>query len=214
MSPGPDAPVRNPSAGPPDGLLFVVSGPSGAGKTVLCNQARERLPGLVYSISATSRPPRGEERDGVDYFFRSREEMQRQIAAEELVEWAEVHGNFYGTPRAFLAGHLAAGRAVLLNIDVQGAQKIRARFPRDAVMFFIMPPSLAVLEERLRARHQDGEEAMQRRLANARLEMAAAARYDHIVVNDDLGRAAAELVDIMRASLARRREADAGPGVP
>ncbi len=179
------------------GVLFVVSGPSGAGKTVLCNKIRERVPGIVYSISATSRAPRGREKDGVDYFFHSSAEMRTMIDTDQLAEWAEVHGNYYGTPRAFLEEQLRLGHPVLMNIDVQGARQIKRHFV-DAVLVFIEPPSLAVLEARLRSRSQDADEVVRKRLANAVREMEHKGEYQYVLVNDDLTRAVGELERIVR----------------
>lgn len=202
-TPTPPAPTDEPRSG----QLFAVSGPSGVGKTVLCNRIRARLPQLVYSVSATSRPPRGAEAEGVDYFFHSREQMQAMIAAGELAEWAEVHGNFYGTPRRFIDDHRRAGRSLLLNIDVNGARQLRHAYP-DVWLIFIEPPSLTELEARLRARSLDDEAAVQRRLANARTELAARTEYRYVLINDDLERTTAELEAIIRHHL----QAGAGGG--
>lgn len=183
----------------PRGKLFVVSGPSGAGKTVLCNAMIERFkPRMVYSISATSRSPRGNERDGQEYFFYSKERFEREIKEDRFAEWATVHGNYYGTPKAFVDDKCQNGFHVLLNIDVQGAMKIKTAYS-DAVMVFIMPPSMEVLEARLRHRNMDSEDSLKNRLANARREMASRDHYQHVLVNDDLARALTELENLFLA---------------
>ena len=181
------------------GSLFVISGPSGAGKTVLCNKMLERFaPRMVYSISATSRSPRGGEKDGQEYFFYSLERFEREIREERFAEWATVHGNYYGTPKAFVDEKCGNGFHVLLNIDVQGALKIKKSYP-DAVMVFIQPPSMEILEERLRRRNIDSEESLHNRLANARREMEYREHYQHVLVNDDLQQAVQELEKIFLA---------------
>lgn len=172
-------------AGAGRGMLFIISGPSGVGKTVLCNRMIERFPSMIYSISATSRGPRGGERDGQEYFFYTPERFEAEIKEGLFAEWAVVHGNYYGTPRAFLDRQRDSGKHVLLNIDVQGAFKIRKVYP-DAILVFIMPPSIESLENRLRKRNIDSEAVLQQRLKNAREEMAHSGEYDRVVVNDDL----------------------------
>ena len=187
------------------GKLFVVSGPSGAGKTVLCSKMLERFqPRMVYSISATSRNPRGAEKDGAEYFFYSPERFEREIKDGCFAEWAKVHGNYYGTPRAFVDEKCRNGFHVLLNIDVQGALKIKVSYP-DAVMVFIQPPSLQVLEERLRRRNMDSEESLRNRLANAKQEMECSDRYQHVLINDDLAKAEKDLEQIFLAHDAETR---------
>jgi guanylate kinase len=183
------------------GLLFIISGPSGVGKTVLCARMVERFsPSVVFSISATSRLPRGEEADGQEYFFYSRERFEREIAEDRFAEWALVHGNYYGTPKAFLDAQRDAQRHVLLNIDVQGALKICHHYP-ETVTIFIMPPSLEELEARIRHRRRDTDEEVRRRLENARAEISRNDQYRYIVVNDDLDRATAELTRIFTLSM-------------
>lgn len=170
----------------PRGMLFVISGPSGVGKTVLCNRMIERFyPDMVYSISATSRAPRGGETDGQEYFFYTPERFEAEIKSDLFAEWAVVHGNYYGTPRSFLDQKRDMGRHVLLNIDVQGAFKIRKAYP-ESILIFIMPPSIESLEERIRKRNMDSEAVLQKRLINAREEMSCRDQYDHVIVNDDL----------------------------
>ena len=168
------------------GFLFVVSGPSGVGKTVLCDEMLKRYSGeLIYSISATSRKPRGTEKDGREYFFYSREQFEQALQKNQFAEWAMVHDNYYGTPKSFLNKNLEAGKHVLLNIDVQGAAKIRQAYPQ-AVLFFILPPSMEALEARLRKRNVDSDEVLQRRLANAKEEISHQKDYHHVLTNDDL----------------------------
>lgn len=182
----------------PQASLFVISGPAGAGKGTLVSRVLERVPNSWLSLSATTRAPRGSEVHGVEYLFLSVEEFERTIAEDGFVEWALVHGNYYGTPIAPIEEHLAAGGRVLLEIDVQGAFQVREKFPQ-ATLVFIAPPSMEVLEQRLRARGTDSAEAIERRLANAAGELAAAGRYDVVIVNDDLEEATAELVKVLES---------------
>lgn len=164
---------------------LVLSGPSGAGKTSVAAWLLENVANSVLSVSCTTRERRGQEVEGIDYFFIEEAEFLRQRDRGEFLEWALVHGNLYGTPARFLERHVSAGRIVLLDIDVQGGMQIRQN-RRDAVLVFLFPPSLAVLEERLRGRHTDSEEVIARRLAVAKREMKSASAYDYIVVNHDL----------------------------
>ena len=180
----------------PSGHLFIVSAPSGAGKSTLCGAARERFPDLRYSISATARPPRPGEVDGRDYFFVSEDEFKKGIEEGRWAEWAVVHGNYYGTPADFIQKTLADGHDILLDIDVQGAEQLMDRFP-DSVSIFIMPPSEEILRDRLEKRGTDDPAVIRRRMENARKEMAVKDRYRHIIVNDDLSRAAAQFSDII-----------------
>ena len=182
----------------PQASLFVISGPAGAGKGTLVSRVLERVPNSWLSLSATTRAPRGSEVHGVEYLFLSVEEFERTIAEDGFVEWALVHGNYYGTPIAPIEQHLAAGGRVLLEIDVQGAFQVREKFPQ-ATLVFIAPPSMEALEQRLRARGTDSAEAIERRLANAAGELAAAGRYDVVIVNDDLEKATAELVKVLES---------------
>jgi guanylate kinase len=193
------------------GLLFIVSAPSGTGKTTLVERLVEQLSGLEMSRSYTSRPSRSGETDGVDYNFVSRFRFDAMIAAGEFLEWADVFGNLYGTRRADTEQLLASGRDVVLVIDVQGARQVR-RSGITATTVFVMPPSQAVLEQRLRGRSKDVEAAIERRLAIARDEVAAFAEYDFVVVNDELTAAVDRLRSIVVAERARlhrmRAEAD------
>ena len=192
------------------GVLFVVSAPSGAGKTTLVRSALEHLPDLELSVSFTTRRPRVGEVDGRDYFFVEEAEFVRRLAAGEFVEWASVFDHSYATPRAPLDAAVAGGRDVLLDVDIQGARSIKAAFPRDAVGVFVVPPSLEQLEERLRARGTDGEEQIRRRLDRARLELRALAEpgiYDFRVVNRERERAAEDLRAIILAERCRNERA-------
>lgn len=188
---------------------IVVSGPSGVGKTRLIQELLAAEPWLVPSVSTTSRAPRDGEKDGVHYHFRSREEFEALIATGGFLEWARVHDHHYGTLRAPLEAHLAAGRGVVLNIDVQGGRQIRAARP-GAVLIFLVPPTFDTLEQRLRGRGTDSEAIIQRRLANARGELAAAGDYDYLVVNDDLDRAVARVRSVLEAERCRVRRYSGG----
>ena len=184
------------------GLLFIVSAPSGAGKTTLVERLVEQLPNLKMSRSYTSRAARQGETDGVDYNFVSRDRFEAMAAASEFLEWADVFGNLYGTGAADTEAMLAGGNDVVLVIDVQGARKVRAR-GLEARAVFVMPPSYPVLEQRLRGRSKDSEVAIQRRLQVARDEVAAFAEYDFVVVNDELTAAVDRLRGIVVAERAR-----------
>jgi guanylate kinase len=190
------------------GQLLVLSAPSGAGKTTLARRFQAAHADAVFSVSATTRAPRGAERDGVDYHFVTPARFAELVAAGALAEWAEVHGRRYGTLRATVEASLAAGQVALFDIDVQGGAQLKAAFPRQATTIFILPPDLAELERRLRGRSTDGEEVIARRLAAARLEVARGlGSYDYVVVNDELERALARLEAIAaheRAALAGR----------
>jgi guanylate kinase len=195
-----------PSTGsaPARGLLFIVSAPSGAGKTTLVERLVEQLPNLRMSRSYTSRPARQGEIHGVDYNFVERARFEAMAAAGEFLEWAEVFGNLYGTCAEDTHRMLEAGDDVVLVIDVQGARKVRAR-GLQARTVFVMPPSFAVLEQRLRQRSKDSEAAIQRRLQVARDEVAAFTEYDFVVVNDGLAAAVDRLRGIVVAERARRQ---------
>ncbi len=182
---------------PEKGYLFIVSGPSGVGKTVLCNEIVNTFPKVLYSISATSRAPRGGEKNGQEYFFFTEDEFKSAIEKDEFAEWAFVHGNYYGTPLSFLEQNINSGRHVILNIDVQGAFKIREKYP-EAIMIFILPPSLEELESRIRKRNMDSEEALKHRLENAKKELAYKGQYTYSIVNDDLENAIKELKGIFK----------------
>ena len=177
----------------PSAHLFILSAPSGAGKSTLGAALRRRYPQLGYSVSFTTRPPRAGEQDGVHYHFIEPAEFEKGIESGRWAEWARVHGNYYGTSAEVLQHYLDQGVSVLLDIDVQGADQITQRFA-DAVTIFIMPPSLEVLRQRLESRGTDSPEVIATRMRNAEAEMAARQRYRHVIVNDDLRQASAELI--------------------
>jgi guanylate kinase len=189
------------------GLLFVVSAPSGAGKTSLCRAITESLEKLSHSVSYATREPRSGEIDGRDYYFVSRERFQEMIQAGDFAEWAEVHGNLYGTSRRLLDVMLSKGRDMILDIDTQGAKQVRAKY-ESAVFIFIMPPSLDILEERLRNRKSDREDEIQRRMQRSREEIREYALYDYLIVNRDFDRALTELRSIVLAERCRIRLMD------
>ena len=182
----------------PKGVLLVVSGPSGAGKGTICQLLREQLPDLGYSISVTTRQPRVGEVDGVNYFFKTVPQVKEMIARGELLEYAEVYGNYYGTPRKYVEDLLNAGQDVLLEIDIQGALQIKERFP-EGVFVFIVPPSLDELSARIYKRGTDSEDVIKRRMASAAGELTYAQKYDYIIVNDIAQKAANKVLTIMEA---------------
>ncbi|MBC7335263.1 MAG: guanylate kinase, partial [Clostridia bacterium] len=188
------------------GLLLVVSGPSGAGKGTVCRELLRRLPGLWYSVSATTRPPRPGERDGVDYYFISEEEFRRLREADALLEWAQVYGDYYGTPRAPVVERLAQGQDVLLEIDVQGARQVKARLP-EAVTVFLLPPSYGELARRLAGRGTEDAAQMRRRLELASFEIERAKEYDYLVVNEEIAQATAKIEAIITAEKCRPQRA-------
>ena len=167
------------------GILFILSAPSGAGKTTISTAALKSIDGLTMSISLTTRGPRNGERDGHDYTFVSREEFESRRAGGELAEWAEVHGSLYGTPRPPIEAAIAAGRDMLLDIDVQGAEQMKKRY-REAVAVFVLPPSEEELERRLRGRGTDADDVIRRRLERAKAEMEHYRSYDYFIVNRDV----------------------------
>jgi len=180
-----------------NGRLYVVSAPSGAGKTTLCEAARQHLPHLIYSVSSTTRPPRAGEQEGKDYFFVSVDQFREGIENGQWAEWAKVHDNYYGTSAAFIDTHRAAGRDVLLDIDVQGARQIVKRYP-DAVTIFIMAPSLNILRQRLKRRGLDSDAVIATRMHNAQAEIDRRWMYRHVVINDDLDTAIDSFVAILK----------------
>ncbi len=185
------------------GLVLVVSAPSGAGKTTLCRRLLQEDREISFSVSYTTRPPRPNERNGVDYFFVSREEFQALIEAGAFLEWAEVHGHLYGTSKEQVMQALEEGKDVLLDIDVQGAAQVRKALGQDAVLVFVLPPSFEELERRLRKRSTEDESVIQRRLRNARQEIARAPEFDYLVLNDDLSLALKTLLAILNAERQR-----------
>jgi guanylate kinase len=186
----------------PKGPLIIVSGPSGCGKSTLIRRvlAASSHP-LRLSVSATTRARRPGERDGVDYHFWTREHFLAELAAGAFLEHAEVHGNLYGTLRGEVDDYRARGVGVILDVDVQGAAQVRPRYP-EGVSIFVQAPSLEELERRLRARHTEGEAALALRLANAKREMQHAGEYQHVLVNDDLEAAVAQLAGLINGQFA------------
>ncbi|MFS8867977.1 guanylate kinase [Synechococcus sp. H65.1] len=182
----------SPQPSPPRGRLVVLTGPSGVGKGTLVSHLRQRHPELYFSVSVTTRPPRPGEQEGVNYYFRTREEFLSLIEAGELLEWAQYAGNFYGTPRQIVFEKLSQGQDVLLEIELAGARQVRKLCP-DAIRIFLSPPSLEELERRIRQRGQDSEDSIECRLQQARKELDAKDEFDYVIVNDDLERALQEL---------------------
>jgi guanylate kinase len=189
---------------PRRGLLFVVSAPSGTGKTTVVERLVQVTPDLALSRSYTSRPARAGETDGIDYNFITRTRFESMVASDAFLEWADVFGNLYGTCGEDAERELAAGRDLVLVIDVQGARQVRRRCT-GTVGVFVLPPSFEVLESRLRGRSKDSEDAMQRRLQTARDEIAAFVEYDYVVVNDELAACVDRLRSIVLAERARLR---------
>jgi len=187
---------------PTRGALFVVTGASGTGKTTLVKEALATIPDLSYSVSATTRAPRVGEVDGRDYNFVSRAHFDTNVKDSAFLEWAEVYGNCYGTPRAPVEAALGEGRSILLEIDAQGAEQVRAAMP-EAVSLFVLPPSIESLEARLRGRASDSEDIIQRRLRDARLQLRRCGQFDYVVVNDDLTSAHDQFQAILTAELMR-----------
>ncbi|MDD5699402.1 MAG: guanylate kinase [Victivallaceae bacterium] len=187
------------------GMVIVVSGASGTGKSTLCVRLRQVMPELGFSISCTTRPPRPREENGVDYYYLERDEFKRRLAAGEFLEYAQVFGNYYGTLKSEVIARVEAGTDVLLDIDVQGALQIRQAALDDPVLkkcaefIFVAPPSLAELEARLRERSTDSEEQIQRRLAEAGHEISYWRHYDYLIVNAEFERAAGEMENLIRA---------------
>ena len=181
-----------------EGILFVISAPSGAGKTTLCKEIIDFFPSLRHSVSYTTRPQRPGEQDGVDYHFVSTETFDAMAGQGAFAEWAEVHGNRYGTAIEMLERFRAEGRDVLLDIDVQGARQLRKNY-RQGVYIFVLPPSFAELRRRLQGRNTDAPEVIARRLANAQLEVREAGSYDYLVINDIFARALDELKAVIVA---------------
>ena len=187
------------------GLLFVISAPSGTGKTTLLKKVMSRIPGLNFSVSHTTRPPRKGEHDGKDYYFVDKDSFEEMISKQQFIEWARVHDNLYGTSVSAVRDQLDSGEDVILDIDVQGAEIIRNSVAFESVQIFIAPPSIAVLETRLRKRNTEDEDVLQLRLQNARTEMMAVDNYAYLVVNDNLEEACEVLSSIIIAERAKVR---------
>lgn len=186
------------------GLMLVLSSPSGAGKSTIARNLLESDNQFELSVSVTTRPRRGSEIDGRHYHFRSRREFEILRDNDELLEWAEVHGNFYATPRGPAEKAMAEGRDMLFDIDWQGTVQVKDKLGDDVVAIFVLPPSMAELEQRLNRRAEDAAAIIARRLANARAEIAEWRRFDYVVVNDDLDRAYHEIESILTAERLRR----------
>jgi guanylate kinase len=190
------------------GILLVLSAPSGTGKTTLARRLLAELPDAIFSISVTTRQPRGREKDGVDYHFVDVSSFQERIERGEFVEWAEVHGHFYGSSQAVVDEARSRRGVAIFDIDVHGGQAIKRKHP-DAVLVFVLPPSLEELERRLRERGTDAEETIRRRMLAARSEIErGVASYDYILVNDDFDRAYRELHSVVVAERCRRGRVD------
>jgi len=182
---------------PKRGHLFIISAPSGAGKSTLVKAALKQFTDMLYSISYTTRKPRADEQNGVDYHFVSKQDFKKGIKKGHWAEWAEVYGNYYGTSAEFIEKSLSSGYDILLDIDVQGTLQILKHYP-DSVTIFILPPSMNTLRKRLELRASDSKAVIEKRLVNARKEMAQKKMYRHIIVNDKLPEAIEELSDIFK----------------
>ena len=196
-------PGRSPGAPAERGSIIVISAPSGAGKSTLVKRLLASCPDLAFSVSHTTRRPRAGEKNGREYFFVRPARFRRMVARSDFVEWAEVHGHLYGTSWAELRAAQEAGRDILLDIDVQGHGQIKERLP-EAVSVFILPPSFGELERRLKRRHSDAPEAIEKRLRAARQEVTRWPEYDYLVVNDRLAAATQALKAVVRAARLRR----------
>lgn len=180
------------------GLLIVLSGPSGVGKGTVCSALRPRIPELIYSVSATTRSPRAGEQDGVNYFFKSHEEFRKMIEEDELLEYAEYVGNFYGTPRDFVERTLESGRDIILEIEVQGALKVKEKFP-EGIFVFLLPPSMDELKDRIRGRGTEQDDIINHRMTVAEDEISLMRHYDYAVVNDEIDLACKRIESIIIA---------------
>jgi guanylate kinase len=181
------------------GKLIVVSAPSGAGKTTIVRAILEKYPSMLFSVSAATRPKRESEIDGKDYFFLPRQEFERRIQAGELVEWEEIYGNLYGTLKSEVDKALSGGNVMLFDIDVKGGLSIKRLYPVDSVLIFIRPPSIEILEARLRGRKTEDAATFRRRMDRVAMELGLASQFDYQVVNDDLPTAIAEVDTIVQA---------------
>jgi guanylate kinase len=185
---------------PNSGLVFVFSAASGAGKTTLLNHLQSTVPDLVYSISATTRKPRANEKNGQHYFFMDESEFKTRLAHSEFAEWAIVHGNYYGTPKEFIDRTIAGGKHIIMDIDVYGKKKFDAVYP-EAIGILILPPSIDALRQRLLRRHTDSEETISLRITNAAREMEFAktqGKYEYTIINEDLEKAKTEVVSLVQ----------------
>ncbi|WP_442603895.1 guanylate kinase [Paenibacillus sp. KN14-4R] len=185
------------------GILIVLSGPSGVGKGTVCTSLRKSSPELIYSVSATTRTPRQGEVDGVNYFFKSHEQFKSMIENDDMLEWAEYVGNFYGTPRQFVEETLRSGKDVILEIEVQGALKVKQKFP-EGVFIFLLPPSLNELENRIVSRGTETDESIRSRMSVAVEEMRLMEHYDYAIVNDHVETAGNKIKSILEAEHCKR----------
>ena len=184
------------------GLLIVLSGPSGVGKGTVCAALRKQMPDLTYSVSATTRSPRAGEKEGVNYFFKTRDQFKEMIRTGKLLEWAEYVGNYYGTPIEFVQQKLKEGKDVILEIEVQGAMKVKKTFP-SGIFIFLIPPSLDELKSRIKSRGTESEESISNRLSVAEEELAMIKHYDYAVVNDSIDAACDRIRSIVTAERCR-----------
>ncbi|MEP2943272.1 MAG: guanylate kinase [Hyphomicrobiales bacterium] len=187
------------------GLMFVLSSPSGAGKSTIANLLLKEDSELKLSVSATTRERRSSEVDGVHYHFLKRGDFDKMVAHDELLEWAEVHGNYYGTPKRFVEDELVAGRDVLFDIDVQGSDQLRAKMPDDIATIFILPPSIEEMKSRLKRRAEDSDDVIRRRMKTAVGELKRWPDYDYLVVNEDLDAAYMQVKAILSAERLRQK---------
>lgn len=185
------------------GILIVLSGPSGVGKGTVCSALRECASDLIYSVSATTRKPREGEREGVNYFYRTKEQFLSMIERDELLEWAEYVGNYYGTPKEFVVRTLDEGKDIILEIDVQGALKVKEKFP-EGVFLFLLPPSLDELESRIVGRGTETEDVIVNRMMAARDELELVKHYDYAIVNDRVDLACGRIQAILTAEHCKR----------
>ena len=180
------------------GLLIVVSGPSGAGKGTICDALRKRFPNIHYSISMTTRSPRPGEVDGINYYFTNNDHFEELLRQDAFLEHAQVYDHYYGTPKEYVYSMLQEGNHIMLEIDIQGAMQVKEKYPQ-CVLMYIVPPSKAVLETRLRGRHTDSDEVIAKRLAKARAELEWISKYDYLIINDTLDDAVEEAASILKA---------------
>ena len=180
------------------GNLIIVSAPSGAGKTTLCQEALGHLSGITKSISTTTRPPRSGEKEGIDYFFVTEDEFKKMVSENRFAEWAKVHGHFYGTDKKFIEKKMADGIDLLLNIDIQGAFQLKKHYPQ-AVLIFIHPPSMEELKQRLQKRQLDSELSIKKRLRESKKELEASKEYQYHLVNDEFSKALSELMTLIES---------------
>lgn len=184
------------------GLLIVLSGPSGVGKGTVCSRLRQEQEDIIYSVSATTRKPRQGEVEGVNYFFKPREEFELMIQEDNLLEWAEYVGNYYGTPRAFVEEMLLQGKDVILEIEIQGALKVKQKYPQG-IFIFLMPPTLSELKNRIINRGTESTESILRRMNVAKEELQMMRHYDYLVVNDEVPKAVRRIQSVIEAERLR-----------